>query len=173
LSGDDKKQFREIPALALDAHLRFAHRLQQRRLRARRGAVDFVGEQNVREHRAFVKMELLVALAENGNAEDVRRQQIGRELEALELRVNRAGERLGQRRLARARKIIQQHVAAAGERGEQLSRRAGLAAHDFGDVPGDVPAGFPRGFKMGRCHGRFWKLKQRKREMVSASFHGR
>jgi hypothetical protein len=25
---------------------------------------------------------------------------------------------------------------------------------------------------MGRCHGRYWKLKQREREKVSASFHG-
>ena len=129
LRGDDKKQIGKIPPFALDAHLRLAHRFEQRRLRARRGAVDFVGEQNVREHRAFVKMELLVALAEHRHAEDVRRQQIRRELDALELRVNRAGERLGQRRLARAGKIIQQHVAAAGERGEQLraSARPGRA----------------------------------------------
>jgi hypothetical protein len=47
-----------------------------------------------------------------------------------------------------------------------------LAAHNFGDVSRDFPAGFPRGFKMGRCHGRYWKLKQREREKVSASFHG-
>jgi hypothetical protein len=156
----------KIPPFALDAHLRLAHRFEQRRLRARRGAVDFVGEQNVGEHRAFVKMELLVALAEHRHAEDVRRQQIGRELDALELRVNRAGERLGQRRLARAGKIIQQHVAAAGERGEQLARRAGLAAHDFGDVVGDFPAGFPRGFKRSWCH-------EREHKKVSASFHAR
>src|SRR5208282_4729508 len=106
------------------------------------------------------------------HAKDVRRQQIGRKLDALELRVNRAGERLGQRRLAGAGKIVQQHVAAAGERGEQLARRTNLAAHDFGDVFRDLPAGFPRGFKMDRCHGRYWKLKQREREKVSASSQG-
>ena len=114
----------KIAPLAVHAHLAFAHRFEQRRLRARRGAVDFVGQQDVREDRAFVKMKLLVALVENGNAENVRRQQVGRELDALELRVNGAGERLGQRGLARAGKILQQHVAAAGERGEQLARRA-------------------------------------------------
>ena len=118
-----KNKSDKIPALALHAHLAFAHRFQQRRLRARRGAVDFVGQQNVGEDRAFVKMKLLVALVENRHAEDVRRQQIRRELDALELGVNGAGQRLGQRRLARAGKILQQHVPAAGQRGEQLARR--------------------------------------------------
>jgi hypothetical protein len=110
---------------------------------------------------SLVKMELLVALAEHGHAEDVRRQQIGRELDAFELRVNRAGQRLGQRGLARAGKIIQQDMAAAGQRGQQLARRPGLAAHDFGDVGRDVPAGFPRCFKRGGCHGLFWKWEPR------------
>ena len=160
----------KVPAFPFDAHLLFAHGLEQRRLRARRGAVDFVGEQDVGEHRAFVKVELLVALAENGNAQDVRRQQIRRELEAFELRVNRAGQRLGQRGFARAGKILQQHVSAAGQRREELAGRAGLAAHDFGDVVGDFPVGFARGFKRGWCHGRSWQLKQRQREKVAAVF---
>ena len=112
-------------------------------------------------------MKLLVALAENGDAEDVRRQQIGRELDALELRVNGFGERLGQRRLARAGKILQQDVAAGGERGEQLPRGTGLAAHDFGNIGRDFFAGVARGVKAGRCHGRVWRLKQRGRGKVS------
>ena len=82
-------------------------------------------------------------------------------LHALEPRVNGLGERLGQRGLARAGKILQQHMAARGERGEQLPRGAGLAAHDGGDVAGDFFAGLACGVEVGWCHGRFWRLKQR------------
>ena len=104
LRGDDEEQVRQITALAIDAHLALAHRFQQRRLRARRGAVDFVGQQNVGEDGAFVEMKLLVALVEDGHAQNVRGQQIRRELDALEPGVNGTRERLGQGGFARAGK---------------------------------------------------------------------
>ncbi len=152
LRGDDEKQFRQIPAFALDAHLRLAHRFEQGRLRARRGAVDFVRQQDVCEHRAFVKMKLLVALVENGNAQNVRRQQVRRELEPFELRVNGSGQRLGQRRLAGAGKILQQHMAARRERREQMPCGLALSMHDQGNVGGNFTVGFPGRFDVSRRH---------------------
>ena len=55
----------------------------------------------------------------------------------LKLRIHRARQRLGQRRLARARKILQQDVAAAGKGGQQLARRGGLPLHDPGNIGRD------------------------------------
>src|SRR6185369_11491755 len=99
LGGNHEKQLRQHPPFAFDTDLSLAHSFEQGGLSARRGAVDFVCEENVREHRAFVKFEFLVALVENGDAEDVRWEQIGRELNAFELGVYGPGKRLGQRRL--------------------------------------------------------------------------
>src|ERR1017187_10833228 len=129
-----KKSPLQVPTLAIHTHLAFAHRLKQGRLGARRSAVDFIREQDVGKDRSLVKVELLVALAEDRYAEEVRRQQIGPELDALELRVYRTRQGFGQRRLARARKILQQDVAAAGKRGQQLARRGRLTLHNPGDV---------------------------------------
>ena len=157
--GDDKKQIRQIPPLALDAHLGFAHRFEQRRLRARRGAVDFVGEQNVREHRAFVKMKFLILLVENGNSENVRRQQIRRELDALEFRVNGLRQRLGERGFAGAGIIFEQNVSARRKRGQQMPRGARLATHDLGDVVGNFPVSFARGGEIGWSRRGHFRLR--------------
>ena len=112
-------------------------------------------------------MKLLVALVENGNAENVRRQQVRRELDALELRVNGFGQRLGQRRLAGAGIILQQHVSARRQRRQQMPRGAGLAAHDFGNVVGNFPVSFPRGGKISRRHVGI-KVESAKQQKVSS-----
>jgi hypothetical protein len=49
LRGQDKKRPFQPMRHPVHRHLALAHRLQQRRLRARRGPVDFVGQQNVGE----------------------------------------------------------------------------------------------------------------------------
>ena len=38
-------------------HLRFIHHLEQRRLRFRRGAVDFIGQHDVRENRSGLEFK--------------------------------------------------------------------------------------------------------------------
>ena len=52
LRRDHEERVREPVRLALDRDLALLHRLEQRGLRARRRAVDLVGEQHVREDRA-------------------------------------------------------------------------------------------------------------------------
>ena len=49
LRRDHEERVGELVRLALDRHLPLLHRLEQRRLRARRRAVDLVREQDVRE----------------------------------------------------------------------------------------------------------------------------
>jgi hypothetical protein len=145
LRRDHKKQIRQVSSLAIDADLVLAHRFQQRRLRSRRGPVDFVRQQDVRENRPFMKMKLLVALAVNGDADDVGWQQVGRELHALERGGDRFGQRFGQCGFAGAGEILQQHVAAAGQRGQKQAGGGGLPLHDAGDIGGNFGVDFPRG----------------------------
>ena len=86
--------------LRADRHLTLLHRFEQRRLHFRGRAIDFVGEHDVGEDRAEHGRERALALVEDPRADDVARQQVGRELDAFELAVQRgrqraAGERLG------------------------------------------------------------------------------
>ena len=60
------------------------HRLQQRALRLGRGAVDFVRQDQLREHRPGMELEGAAVAVEHRYADDVGRQQIAGELHALE-----------------------------------------------------------------------------------------
>jgi hypothetical protein len=60
-------------------------------------------------------------------AEDVRRHQIGRELDAAELQVHRVGERLDEQRLREAGNAAKKAVSAGEEAGENLAADALLA----------------------------------------------
>ena len=87
LRGDHEERLGQVVRLLAGGDLAFLHRLQQGRLRLRRRAVDFVGEQDVREDRPFDEAELasaLVVFVEHRGAGDVGRHQVGRELNAFE-----------------------------------------------------------------------------------------
>ena len=105
-------------SLALDGHLGLVHGLEERGLRPWRGAVDLVGEQDVREDGAAVKREGALLRIEDQRAGDVARQQIGRELHTGESHAEHPGKRLGERRLAHAGHVLQEHVPA-GEDADQ------------------------------------------------------
>ena len=66
----------------------FLHRFEQRALRFRRGAVDLVGENDIREtgplHENKGAATGLIGLLQNIGAGDIRRHQVGRELNAVE-----------------------------------------------------------------------------------------
>jgi len=70
----------------------FAHRFQQGGLGLGRRAVDLVGQHHVREDRSLLELELAGLLVVDVGAGDVGRQQIGRELNPLELEVERRRE---------------------------------------------------------------------------------
>ena len=76
----------ELVGAALDRDAVFLHRFEQRRLRLRRRAVDFVGQHDVREDRAGREHHLAAAgggvFLDDVGAGDVRRHQVGRELDA-------------------------------------------------------------------------------------------
>lgn len=143
LRGDDEEEFGQCAALAFDADLVFGHGFEQGALRAGRGAVDFVGEEDVREDWAFVEFEFLLALMIDRNAEDVGRQNVGRELNTLELRVDGGGEGFGECGLASAGIIFEQNVAAAREGGQEFADGRALAANDRFDIVGDAVEELP------------------------------
>ena len=140
--------------LPVDGDLALLHDLEQRRLGLRAGAVDLVGEDDVREHRAGVELERAAALVVDGDAGDVARQQVGRELHA----VARAGDRLRhgarERGLARAGHVLEQQVALAEERREGEPHDPVLAEQhllDRADEPVEV-GGEPRRLLGGHRH---------------------
>src|SRR5579859_1520951 len=70
--------------VSLDGNLSFFHCFQQRGLGARRGAVDLVGQYDLSQQGAGTKLKLAFLLVIKRNARNIRRKQIGCELNALE-----------------------------------------------------------------------------------------
>jgi hypothetical protein len=139
LRREDDERRRQPARVALDGDRALLHRLEQRRLRARRRAVHLVGEHDVREQRARPELELAALLREEVDADDVGRHQVGRELDAVERRADRRGEGPRHGRLAGPRDVLEQDVPAAQQRDEH--QRDGLvgaddhAAHVLADAP--------------------------------------
>ncbi len=96
---------------------------KQRRLRLGRGAVDFVGQQDVGEDRPFDEAKTPLAVLvffQHVGAGDVRGHQVGRELDAFELHVQNAGQRADHQRLRQPRHALQQAMPAGEDGGEHL-----------------------------------------------------
>ena len=132
------------PSLNRDAVL--LHRLEQRRLRLRRRAVDFVGEHDVGEDRAGREHHLPAAgrriLLNQVGAGDVGRHQVGRELDAVELEVDDLGQRRDQQRLGEAGHADDQAVAADEQRQQHQVDHVVLADDQFLQLGDDLlPAG--------------------------------
>ena len=109
------KRFRQIVARARDRDVLFLHRLQQRGLGARAGAVDFVGHEQLSKHRTGDEAEGALAgtaLVEHLGAQNIRRHQVRRELDALGIQTKRDAERLDQLGLGQPGYADQKRVAA-------------------------------------------------------------
>ena len=110
LGRDHHERPRQAVGVGVDGDLALLHRLEQRRLGLRRGAVDLVGEHDVGEHPAGPELELVGGAVPDRHAGDVGRQEVGGELDALAGAADRAGDRLGQRGLADARDVLDEEV---------------------------------------------------------------
>ena len=111
--------------------LALLHGFQQGALRARAGAVDLVGQQHLREHRAGVEDEGLAAALEHAHAHEVAGHEVGRELHAGEAQAERYRQRLRQRGLAHPGHILDQQVPASHQAGHAVLDPVTLA-HDDG-----------------------------------------
>ena len=127
---------RQIVAGAGDGDVLLLHRLQQRRLRARCGAVDLVGHQQLREHRAGQEAEAALAaraLFQHFGAENVGRHQIRRELDAPRIEAEHGAHGLDQLGLGEAGNAEQEAMAAGQDRDERLLDHLVLAEDDGAD----------------------------------------
>ncbi|CFM72781.1 Uncharacterised protein [Bordetella pertussis] len=121
LGGQHHEQRRHRPRHPAHRDLPLFHRLQQGRLHLGRRAVDLVGQHQVAEQRPLLEFDALAAvgvLLQHVGAGDVRRQQIGRELDAPHGRVQVRRQRLDRARLGQARQAFEQYVAV-GQQGDQ------------------------------------------------------
>ncbi len=121
LGREHEKRPLERARPPLDRHLALLHRLEQRRLRLRRSAVDLVGEQQVGEDRAGAELELGGALVEHRRAGHVGGHQVGRELDAREAERRRPGRTSARSASSRGR------GSPRSARARPRARRAGRA----------------------------------------------
>ncbi len=92
LRGHHQERFIQRKGFAADRDLPLLHRFEQRALHLGRGAVDFVGQNQVGEDRPFLNHEFLALGPIDLGSDQIGGQQVGRELQSLKLRVNRLGQ---------------------------------------------------------------------------------
>src|SRR5713101_1027747 len=129
LRGDDEKGLWKRERFAVHGDLRFVHGFEKRGLRARRGAVDFVGEHHVGENRPGTEFKFAGLGIVDAHAEDIAGKKIGSELNALESAMERFRERLGQGGFADAGDVFDEQVAAS-EQGDQCELDGVFLAED-------------------------------------------
>ena len=122
LRGEHQKRLVQCVGFGTDGDLLFLHGLQESRLRFGRGAVDLVCQNDVGKNRAFDKPELAVfgglVFVENFRAGDIRRHQVGRELDSAELEVEDFREGVDEQSFREAGNADEQAVPAR-EQGDQ------------------------------------------------------
>jgi len=110
------------------------HRFEQSGLRARRGAIDFVGENDLRHERTRAIFKLLRLLIIHRQPGDIAGQQIGRELNPAKRATERTRERFGERRLADTWDIFKEDVPFAQERDEREIDDLAFADDDLANI---------------------------------------
>ena len=119
LGRHDQEGLRQRVGIIAQGHLAFLHRFQQGTLDLGRGAVDFVRQDEVAENGAVLGVETALARVVNHGANDVRRQHVGRELQAVELQLGGRGERLERESLGQPRNAFEQDVPIGDQAHEQ------------------------------------------------------
>ena len=118
------------------------HGLQQGRLGLRWRAVDLVRKNHLREDRSGDEAQHAMArlFVEDLRTRDVRRHQVGRELDALEGQVQNLRDGLDEQRLGKTRHACNQTVTAGEQRHQDLIDHVVLADDDLPDLREDSRA---------------------------------
>ena len=125
---------RQTVCLIADRHLALLHRFEQRALHFRGRAVDFVREQQVREHGSLLRRELAGLRRIDERSHDIGRQKVRREGDALEVETERLGERIHAERLGEARHTFQKNVSIRDEREDEPVDELLLSDDDLADL---------------------------------------
>ena len=129
LRGQHQERLLERIGGAADRHLALLHRLEQRGLHLGRRAVDLVRQDDLGEERPLLDVELLRLLIEDHRADEVGRQEVGRELDAGEAGVDDLGERADRQGLGQPGHALEQDVAA-GEQPDEEPLHHRVLSHD-------------------------------------------
>ena len=135
LRRDDEERRCERIGVTVRGDLMLFHRFEQRALRLRRGAIDLIGEDQLREHGALVELEAARFALEDRDADDVGGQQVACELNALVGKSQRFGQRVRKRGLADAGNVFDQQVSARKEARNAQSELMLLAEDDAIELP--------------------------------------
>ena len=119
--------------MSLDGDLFLRHCLEQGGLRFWRGTVDLVREDDVREDRTRLPLEIAALLVEYREPDHVRRQQVRGELNSLERKLECPGKGICKRRLADAGNVLDQQMAAGEQCDESEFDGLGLAFYNAFD----------------------------------------
>ena len=82
--------------------------------------------------------------ADDVGADDVRRHQVRRELDAVEVQVEHLAQRAHQQRLAQSRHAFEQGVAADEQAGQDAVHDVGMADDDLADFLLNAAIGFAK-----------------------------
>ncbi len=134
LRGQDHEGTRQTVRVVVQRDLVLVHRLEEARLGLGRGPVDLVREDDVAEERARLEDELPGLPVVDGDAEDVGRQQVRCELDALEADPEGLGQSVRQRRLAHPGHVLDQEVPPGQQPDHRQPHHLGLAHEGPGDV---------------------------------------
>ena len=120
--------------LMSDRHLPLLHHLEQRRLHLRGRAVDLVREQEVAEHGAELRVERALLRAVDPRADEIRRDEVRRELDAGERAAEDARSGLDRQRLREAGHSLDEEVALREEAHEHALEHRVLPGDDAPDL---------------------------------------
>ena len=123
MSRDHEERFRQFVRCLPNGDFAFLHRLQQSGLRLGRRAVDFVGQQNVGEDRPLDETEFsppAFTLFQNVGAGDVRRHQVGCELNPAKVHIQQFGDCAHHESLGQSGNADQKTMPTRKDRGQNL-----------------------------------------------------
>ncbi len=150
LGREDEEGLLEAVRGSADRDLMFLHGLEQGRLHLRRRAVDLVRQNDLREERALLDVEVLGLLVEDHGSDQIGGQQVRGELNPRERRADDLRERAHGERLGQARDSLEQDVAT-GQQPHEEALDHGILPHDAsGDFLEDRLHGQRRGRLVGQ-----------------------
>ena len=138
LCRDHEKWLRQVASLAFRGDLVFFHGLEERALGLRGRSIDLVSQDHLVEDRPGMELESAILAVEYRDADDVGRQQIAGELDALKSESERCRKRMRQHRLADARHVLDQQMAPCQEARDGEPDLPLLAQDDIADLGNDA-----------------------------------
>ena len=133
LRGQNEKRFFEFESLLANRDLLFLHGLEQRALHLGGGAIDFIGENEVGENRAFARGEAAGLRIINLRADDIGGQHVRRKLQARKFYVQARGQRFDRKGFGETGHTFEQHVAVGQQSDGEPFHKIGLPDNDLAE----------------------------------------